>query len=323
LDLFNKPNNFGLKKNTFAWNYISLGIAFAEYVDSNKDFKVFLSIVVPFRKYITGLISLGLLIHRLSKNIDYLSYHELMDIQPGINLKRFTGNQWYKLKLLECTESFIKTIESKDYNKKRKQPPAKSIILRKDYDHLKYKYVLDQSSNTKSSKEKINNLSFVKNILSTEEIKTWESSIGLVSLILTHREDLLIKELNDKIFLTHSNHEGSINDLILLKKENQKGNKWTNITTSKVKDSIDEFDDKTIVLYDMDRSTNDWDINDTELIKKNSIITLSHPWTFNNTKESLRIQYNNSENIDDTFINSSLDNLKSNIVNFTLFKVLK
>ncbi len=66
-ELLNKNNKFGLEKNSFAWNYISLGIAFAEYVDFNKDYKLYLSLVVPFRKYITGLISLGLLIHRLSK----------------------------------------------------------------------------------------------------------------------------------------------------------------------------------------------------------------------------------------------------------------
>ena len=326
-ELLNKNNKFGLEKNSFAWNYISLGIAFAEYVDFNKDYKLYLSLVVPFRKYITGLISLGLLIHRLSKNIDYLSYNDLMKIKPGTNLKRFTGNQWYKHKLLECTEFSIKTIESKDYKKTRKQTPAKSIILRENYDKVKYKYVLDQSYNTKSTKEKINNVLFVKNILSSEEIKTWESGIGLVSLILTHRDDLLIKELNDRIFLTHSSsdkaYEGSINDLILLKKENQKGNKWANISTSKVKESIDEFDYKTIVIYDMDRSSNDWDINDTELIKNNSIITISHPWTFNHTKESLRVQYNKSQNVDDTFMHDSIENLKSNIVNFSMFRVLK
>ena len=222
--------------------------------------------------------------------------------------------------LIECNDKFLITQELKDYKRKTKQP----VIYKYQRNNYPNLYVLDDSKNTKINKEIINNRMFVEKFFDSSEFNHWQTGTGLNSIIVTHKSELLNSELHTDVFnLDYKNITGSLNDLLLVKSKEEKGTKWTMICTSKLQEEIDEFNPDTLVIYDMDRATKDWDINYTPLIKQNSLIIISHPWSFENTKDSLRIPYIKSKPVQDDEIQKALDLLRENLINYSLFMVEK
>jgi len=321
MDISDKLKELKLKKDSVAFKYIHLGYLITKFAHNSLDYKLTLSLVVPFRKYISGLLSLGGLFYKLSDSLPYLTYRDLNLLTEGTLLrKQNTENSnlnWELHELLSCDENNIKTILYKNKNKKNKSAsPVKYILPIESY---KNNFVKENSQKIKKTKEKFSNLPFINQILDPEEFNVWQSGMGLNSIILTHKGSLITQEMNENIF----HDDGTMNDLILMKNENEVGLKWTLLCNSKVKPDLDEFHQNTIVIYDMERASIEWDMNNSDLFVGNSIVTINLPWDFANIKDNLFQKYSNSEELHVEEILLLLNSLDRHLINYSIFKELK
>jgi len=322
----------------FTFKYINLGIEISEYIHSNPNKRLFISLVVPYRNYISGLISFGLLLNKMNKKTGFLTWNQLINFDAGtlFRMPSTVDDEWhsYKIDWAYGThpikyESIIYSGISKEvknlvanFELKKDKLPSDKIIL-----ETSEKQMFRQSRKDKKDNNELLNL-----IFSEEDLQYHKSGHGIVSVILTHKQDIIISEINEKIFRKESEEhidkihgiESSINDFIYLKKENEKGVKWSVLCTSSAKLEIDELkqSESALIIYDSNRASSGWNLFDNDLFDRNSVLSINNPWDFNNsqTKNDFEEEINDGEKVDDINLNNAFTSINEYLINYTLFQ---